>query len=152
MTVIPRTRRIALLMTTVVAMLIVSVNGQEQAAPQRSTAEPGFRFRSGVELITVTATVTDQTGRFVPGLRQEDFVVYEDDQPVEVSHFSAERVPVSLGIVLDTSSSMAGEKIREALGRSIASPTTCSTSAMSCSSTGSATIPRWCRGGRPTGS
>ena len=31
-----------------------------------------------------------------------------------MTHFSAERVPVSLGIVLDTSGSMAGEKIREA--------------------------------------
>jgi VWFA-related protein len=111
----PGTPRLVLVATTIVALLMVSVNGQEQAAPPRGTPEPGFRFRSGVELITVTATVTDQTGRFVPGLRKEDFVVYEDDQPVEVTHFSAERVPVSLGIVLDTSTSMAGEKIREAL-------------------------------------
>jgi VWFA-related protein len=37
-------------------------------------------------------------------------VVYEDNKLVEVSHFSAERTPVSLGIVLDTSGSMAGEK------------------------------------------
>jgi VWFA-related protein len=56
----------------------------------------------------------------VPGLRKEDFVVYEDDQPQTVTHFSAERVPVSLGIALDTSASMAGEKIgaaRSALDR-----------------------------------
>jgi Ca-activated chloride channel homolog len=111
----PKMQRLVLVVTTVVALLMVSVNGQEQTAPQRGTAEPGFRFRSGVELITVTATVTDQTGRFVPGLRKEDFIVYEDDQPVDLTHFSAERVPVSLGIVLDTSTSMAGEKIREAL-------------------------------------
>jgi Ca-activated chloride channel family protein len=109
-----RTPRLLLVVTTVVALLMVSVNGQEQAPPPGSP-EPGFRFRSGVELITVTATVTDQTGRFVPGLRKEDFVVYEDDQPVDVTHFSAERVPVSLGVVLDTSGSMVGEKIREAL-------------------------------------
>jgi VWFA-related protein len=65
-------------------------------------------------LINVTASVSDQSGRFVPGLRQEDFLVYEDDQPVDVTHFSADRVPVSLGITLDTSGSMAGEKIHEA--------------------------------------
>src|SRR5262249_25565300 len=52
--------------------------------------------------------------RFVPGLRQDDFSVFEDNRPVEVTHFSAERVPVSLGVALDTSGSMAGEKIREA--------------------------------------
>jgi Ca-activated chloride channel homolog len=72
--------------------------------------QEGFRFRSGVELINVTATVTDRTGRFLQGLTKEDFTVYEDNQPVEVTHFSSEQTPVSLGIVLDTSGSMQGEK------------------------------------------
>jgi VWFA-related protein len=70
----------------------------------------GFKFKSGVELINVTATVTDRSGRFYAQLRKEDFLVYEDNKPVEVTHFSAERTPVSLGIVVDTSGSMAGEK------------------------------------------
>ena len=70
----------------------------------------GFKFKSGVELINVTATVTDRSGRFYSRLRKEDFLVYEDNKPVEVSHFSAERTPVSLGIVVDTSGSMNGEK------------------------------------------
>src|SRR5687768_17863842 len=72
--------------------------------------QEGFRFKSGVELINVTATVTDRTGRFAAGLRKEDFVLYEDDKPMEVTHFSAERTPVSLGIVIDTSGSMSGDK------------------------------------------
>jgi len=76
--------------------------------------QEGFKFKSGVELINVTVTVTDRTGRFASGLRQEDFVIYEDDKPVEITHFSAERTPVSLGIVLDTSGSMAGEKMQSA--------------------------------------
>ena len=53
-----------------------------------------FRFKSGVELINVTATVTDERGRFVSGLRPEDFAVYEDDVLQTVTQFSAERVPV----------------------------------------------------------
>jgi Ca-activated chloride channel family protein len=77
-------------------------------------AQESFRFRSGVELINVTATVTDDNGRFVSGLRQEDFTVYEDGEPREVSHFSNERVPVSLGIALDTSGSMTPEKMSAA--------------------------------------
>jgi VWFA-related protein len=78
------------------------------------SGQEGFRFKSGVELINVTVSVTDRSGRFVTGLTQDDFVVYEDDKPVEVTHFTAERTPVSLGIVLDSSGSMAGEKIESA--------------------------------------
>ncbi len=93
------------------ALLAISVHAQQQPAPKPADQDDGFRFKSGVELINVTATVSDSSGRFVPGLRKEDFVVYEDDQPQQVTHFSAERVPVSLGVVLDTSGSMAGAKI-----------------------------------------
>jgi VWFA-related protein len=94
-----------------VGLFAVSLRGQQPAAQE---GQESFRFKSGVELINVTATVSDRTGRFVSGLRKEDFIVYEDDTPVEVTHFSAERVPVSLGITLDTSGSMAGEKMQAA--------------------------------------
>jgi Ca-activated chloride channel family protein len=85
------------------------------AAAQEQTQE-SFRFRSGVELINVTATVTDDSGRFVSGLTKQDFLVYEDNGPVEISHFSNERVPVSLGILLDTSGSMTPDKMSSARG------------------------------------
>src|SRR5229473_2058465 len=85
-----------------------------QRAGQPSGQAEIFRFKSGIELINVTATVSDASGRFVSGLRKDDFLVYEDDQLQDVAHFSADRVPVSLGIALDTSGSMAGYKIDEA--------------------------------------
>ena len=84
------------------------------APPDGNDARDRFRFKSGVELINVTATVSDENGRFVPGLRQEDFVIHEDNEPQEVSYFSADRVPVSLGVVLDASGSMTGEKMDDA--------------------------------------
>lgn len=77
-------------------------------------AQEGFRFKSGVELINVTATVTDDDGRFVSGLRQEDFKVFEDGAPQEVTHFSTDRVPVSLGLLLDSSGSMTDDKMSAA--------------------------------------
>jgi VWFA-related protein len=77
-------------------------------------SQEGFRFRSGVDLVNVTVTVTDDDGRFVPGLRREDFSVYEDGKLQEVSHFSSDRVPVSLGIVLDASGSMTPEQMSAA--------------------------------------
>jgi Ca-activated chloride channel family protein len=84
------------------------------AAAVSVAAQDGFRFRSGVELVNVTATVTDDSGRFVSGLRKEDFTVYDNDVRQEVSYFSNERVPVSLGILLDTSGSMTEDKIATA--------------------------------------
>jgi hypothetical protein len=73
--------------------------------------------RSGVELVNVTATVTDDAGRFVSGLRKEDFTVYDDGDRQEVTYFSNDRVPVSLGILLDTSGSMTSDKSRDREGR-----------------------------------
>ena len=81
------------------------------AAAVTVTAQDGFKFRSGVELVNVTATVTDDTGRFVSGLRKEDFTVYDNGAKQEVMYFSSERVPVSLGIVLDVSGSMTPDKM-----------------------------------------
>jgi Ca-activated chloride channel family protein len=113
-----RMRRAAPVALALAAALVVSLHGQQPQQPQTpvrpGNEDQGFRFKSGVELINVTATVSDVSGRFVPGLHAEDFLVYEDNQPVQVTHFSAERVPVSLGIALDTSGSMAGEKIQAA--------------------------------------
>ena len=97
-----------ILLAVFVAAGWVAVAGQQQDGNQT------FRFRTGVELINVTATVTDRTGRFVSGLRREDFRIFEDDVERSITHFSSDRVPVSLGIALDTSGSMDGEKMRAA--------------------------------------
>lgn len=80
------------------------------ASGQETPAGQGFSFRSGVSLINVTATVTDASGHTVAGLKQGDFEIYEDGVLQQTSHFDAERVPVSLGIAVDTSGSMIGEK------------------------------------------
>ena len=80
------------------------------APSQERPAGQGFSFRSNVALINVTATVTDTNGHFVSGLTRDDFEIYEDGVLQTASHFDAERVPVSLGLAIDTSGSMVGEK------------------------------------------
>src|SRR5687767_13312664 len=94
---------------------LVAVTGALLSAQAPAQQDPqSFKFRTGVELINVNATVTDQSGRFVSGLTKDDFRVYEDEQLQTLTHFNAERVPVSLGIVLDTSGSMDGDKMHSA--------------------------------------
>ena len=45
------------------------------AAAVSLAAQDGFKLKSKVELINVTATVSDDSGRFVAGLHQNDFTV-----------------------------------------------------------------------------
>ena len=95
----------------VVCGIAATVLGSSLLAQDRRTGDQGFTFRSSVELVSVTATVTDASGHFVPGLKAEDFTIVEDGERQTITQFESERVPVSLGIVLDTSGSMAGEKM-----------------------------------------
>jgi Ca-activated chloride channel homolog len=95
---------------TALAAVVALSLGAVLAGQDQDTA----RFTSGIELVNVTATVTDDDGRFVDSLRKEDFSVYENGKSQEVSHFSSGRVPVSLGIALDASASMTQEKMAAA--------------------------------------
>ena len=92
----------------------LSLRAQQPGSTGSPPQDDAFRFSTTVDVVNVTATVVDTSGRFVPNLQQDDFSVFEDGLAKEISYFSAERVPVSLGIVLDTSGSMAGEKMRSA--------------------------------------
>ena len=59
-----------------------------------------------VDVVQVTAVVTDGSGRFVTGLKAEDFRVYEDDKPQRLTTFAAENIPLELVTAIDVSSSM----------------------------------------------
>lgn len=70
-------------------------------------AQSPTTLRVDVRLVSVVATVTDSAGKFVPGLSAEDFTVLEDGVPQKIAHFTQDQdVPVSMGILLDTSGSM----------------------------------------------
>jgi VWFA-related protein len=94
--------------------LVTAVLGSHLLAQEKSSGQGGFSFKTTVDLVNVNATVTDGSGHFVPGLRADDFTIDEDGERQAITQFETERVPVSLGIVLDTSGSMAGEKMAAA--------------------------------------
>jgi Ca-activated chloride channel family protein len=84
-----------------------------QAQSQESQSHDGAADRTkqqvlkvDVDLVVVTATVTDPQNRYVTGLEQEHFTVMEDKIEQKIEYFSAEDVPLSVGIVFDVSGSM----------------------------------------------
>ena len=79
-------------------------------APTRSVDTGSGIFRSGVDLVTLNVIVTDEKNKFVTGLSQKDFVVFEDGVQQDLSFFAAANVPLDLAILLDCSSSM-GDKM-----------------------------------------
>lgn len=73
--------------------------------PGQNTA-PSNRIRSEVDLVVLRATVVDKDGTFVPGLKPENFRVYEDKIEQKLSVFHQEDTPVTVGLVIDNSGSM----------------------------------------------
>src|SRR5262249_5025205 len=60
--------------------------------------------------------VVDAHNRLITGLTRDDFQVSENGQPQPITQFSDQRVPVSLGLLLDISDSMLGQPIADARG------------------------------------
>lgn len=71
-------------------------------------------FRSRVDIVQVTVSVTDQSGRLITGLTQGDFQIFEDGVEQTITQFTDQRVPVSLGMLLDASDSMRGQPVVDA--------------------------------------
>jgi len=57
-------------------------------------------------LVSMTVTVLDPLGRFVTGLDKRNFQVFDDGVKQEITHFSDEDAPLTLGIIYDVSGSM----------------------------------------------
>ena len=117
----------ALLTPTATSSTAASSTETAQNPKQTQTRRPGSGLDDGpvivnTDLVTLTVTVTDGYGRFVSGLGKNAFAIFDDKLPQEITHFSDDDAPVSVGIIFDVSGSMSGDKIRrarEALSRFI---------------------------------
>ena len=87
------------------AMAMTVAGSIALARPEAATAQVS-EFRTGVEMVALTVTVTDGSGRYVTHLTAPDFVVVEDGVRQPVSFFAAGEVPVDVALVIDASASM----------------------------------------------
>jgi Ca-activated chloride channel family protein len=78
--------------------------------------KPRQLIKLDVDLALLNVTVTDPYNRLVTGLEPDNFRVFEDNIEQEVITFSAEDVPISIGVIFDFSGSMSNKvgKAREA--------------------------------------
>ena len=96
------------------AVLLLATIAVAAAPAQQPPIKDDRLFQSGIEITSVTATVTDHDGHLVTGLDREAFEVFEDGVRQNVTQFTRERVPVGLGVLLDNSDSMFGRRIQDA--------------------------------------
>ncbi len=88
------------LISTVLLLYIVNLHGQNRKASKVPI------FKVDVDTVFVKVSVTDPLNRYVTGLEKEHFRVYEDKVEQDISHFSQQAAPISVGIIFDVSASM----------------------------------------------
>jgi len=74
--------------------------------------QPGASIKVDVNLVVLHTSVLDDRGKFVEGLTQDNFRIYEDKTEQKLSVFKREDIPVSMGLVIDNSGSMRDKRPR----------------------------------------
>src|SRR5215470_4612146 len=96
-------------MRRLIVAATIALAGSVPTAAQQEGALA--KFSSQVQLVEVYATVIDERGELVTGLRQNDFQLYEDNQLQQVSTFAAGEFPLTVALGVDRSWSMAGKPL-----------------------------------------
>ena len=92
------------------AVCQVAVQQQPKPGNKPSPEQHESHIRVDSTLVLVPVSVRDAVGHAVTGLEREDFKVFEDRVEQEITQFSSEDAPISIGIVFDASGSM-GSKL-----------------------------------------
>jgi len=90
-------------------------SNQFRTSPKNNQTEPNQGpILVSTDLISLTVSVTDSSGHSISGLKQDAFTVFDEKQPQQITFFSDDDAPVSIGILFDLTGSMSGAKIRRA--------------------------------------
>jgi Ca-activated chloride channel family protein len=93
--------RLTLAVCAVVAVFVALPRAAVGEGPQQPPL-----FRSGAKTVPLYVTVTDPTKRLVPGLTKDDFEIFDDKKPVDITLFDNQTQPITVVVMLDTSASM----------------------------------------------
>lgn len=76
------------------------------ATPPAEKKTGEYKIGVDVNLVVLPVSVVDKKGHRVENLQKDDFKVYEDGAPQQLTVFSHADIPVTMGIVIDDSGSM----------------------------------------------
>ena len=79
---------------------------QPETPPAAQQPGAAQTFRSNVDVVSLNVTVTNGTGRYVTDLEEAEFLVFENGVKQDLSFFTRRQAPISLSMLLDSSSSM----------------------------------------------
>src|SRR5436853_162122 len=107
-------RRLSLIgILGVILILSMQALAQEPAPQQPPSTSPAgtidnpVRLNVSVDMVNIPAIVRDTSGRYVDGLKQEDFKVLENGVEQKLSFFAQDSLAnLSVGVLVDTSGSM----------------------------------------------
>lgn len=92
--------------------VVVTLDDGSTAEAVRYLKSPEFVSEVEVNLVELYVAVTDRSGNLVTDLTQADFEVYESEKRQEIVKFElVQNLPLTLGVLLDTSGSMAGSMV-----------------------------------------
>ena len=69
------------------------------------TATSGKVQKGKKRMISIPVTVSDREGRYISGLKKEDFTIYAGGVEQNIASFASEEEPLSVALLLDTSGS-----------------------------------------------
>lgn len=80
------------------------------AKPQAPDSGKTYTISDNVDLVVLDVSVKDPHGGYVTGLQESNFTVYEDGRQQKISQFASVDTPVTVGLVVDNSGSMASKR------------------------------------------
>ena len=111
-------RRSGRAVPSIALALVFALAGAPLAdGPQQEPKQP-YTIALDVALVVLDVTVLDSAGGYASGLEQDQFKVYEDGRLQKIEFFTHEDIPVTIGLVVDSSGSMR-RKRREVIGAAL---------------------------------
>ncbi len=90
--------------------LVLGLSTVSGAASPRQEVERPPLLSVKTDLVMLPVTVVDRRGRFVAGLTRDDFIVYDNGERRAIEFFTADDLPATIGLVIDSSGSMRGKR------------------------------------------